>query len=392
MDPISNPYSPGAGNRPPALVGREDDLTVFDVAVKRLSIGNHDRSVIATGLRGVGKTVLLREFGRIATAQQWVHEHVEVSEETQFVTTVAELVRRSILRLSPGKRFAELAQTPLRALRAFQIRWGLPDGSEITVGLDPAEGTADSGLLDRDLADLFVATGHFARERNSGVLLTIDEMQFLSKEHLTDLIIGLHEVSQFGLPFVVAGAGLPSLPALAGEARSYAERLFDFRTIGRLNDAGSAAALEEPAREMGVAWDQDALNRIKELTDGYPYFLQEFGKQAWLASESDKTISLEDVEASIPGAMNALDEGFFRVRFDRTTDAERAYLHAMASLGAGDYASGEVAAAQGKSTPQVGVVRDSLIRKGLCYAPRHGVLAFTVPMFDEYLRRRERIP
>ena len=141
---------------------------------------------------------------------------------------------------------------------------------------------------------------------------------------------------------------------------------------------------------MGVAWDQDALNRIKELTDGYPYFLQEFGKQAWLASENDKTISLEDVEASIPLAMNALDNGFFRVRFDRTTDAERAYLHAMASLGAGDYASGEVAAAQGKSTPQVGVVRDSLIRKGLCYAPRHGVLAFTVPMFDEYLRRRER--
>ena len=390
MDPIRNPYSPGAGNRPPALVGREDDLDVFDIAVQRLSIGNHDRSVIATGLRGVGKTVLLREFGRIAAAQRWVHEHVEVSEETQFVTIVAELVRRSILRLSPGKRFAELAQPPLRALRAFQIRWGLPDGSEITVGLDPAEGTADSGLLDRDLADLFVATGQFARERDRGVLLTIDEMQFLSKEHLTGLIIGLHEVSQFGLPFVVAGAGLPSLPALAGEARSYAERLFDFRTVGRLNDAGSAAALEEPARDMGVAWDQDALNRIKELTDGYPYFLQEFGKQAWLASENDKTISLEDVEASIPWAMDALDNGFFRVRFDRTTDAERAYLHAMASLGAGDYASGEVAAAQGKSTPQVGVVRDSLIRKGLCYAPRHGVLAFTVPMFDEYLRRRER--
>ena len=391
MDPIRNPYSPGAGNRPPALVGREDDLDVFDIAVQRLSIGNHDRSVIATGLRGVGKTVLLREFGRIASAQRWVHEHVEVSEETQFVTIVAELVRRSILRLSPGKRFAELAQPPLRALRAFQIRWGLPDGSEFTVGLDPAEGTADSGLLDRDLADLFVATGQFARERDRGVLLTIDEMQYLSKEHLTDLIIGLHEVSQFGLPFVVAGAGLPSLPALAGEARSYAERLFDFRTVGRLNDAGSAAALEEPARDMGVAWDQDALSRIKELTDGYPYFLQEFGKQAWLASENDRTISLEDVEASIPLAMNALDNGFFRVRFDRTTDAERAYLHAMASLGAGDYASGEVAAAQGKSTPQVGVVRDSLIRKGLCYAPRHGVLAFTVPMFDEYLRRRERI-
>lgn len=387
---MRNPYSPGAGNRPPALVGRESDLEVFDIAVKRLSIGRHDRSVIVTGLRGVGKTVLLREFGRIAESQRWIHEHIEVSEDTQFVAFAAELVRRSILRLSPGKRLAEMAQTPLRVLRAFQVRWGLPDGSEVAIGLEPAEGTADSGLLDRDLADLFVATGRLAQERERGVLLTIDEMQFLTKEHLTDLIMGLHEVSQNGLPLVVAGAGLPSLPALAGEARSYAERLFDFRTVGRLDANGSAIALTDPAKDEGVRWDRQALDRITELTDGYPYFLQEFGKQAWLASENVDVISVDDVEAAIPRAIDELDNGFFRVRFDRTTDAERAYLHAMASLGAGDYASGDVAAAQGKSTTQVGMVRDSLIRKGLCYAPRHGAMAFTVPMFDEYLRRRER--
>ena len=385
---MRNPYSPGAGNRPPALVGRESDLDVFDIAIQRLSIGRHDRSVIVTGLRGVGKTVLLREFGRLAQSQGWVHEHVEVSEETQFVTVAAELVRRSILRLSAGKRLADLAQTPLRALRSFQVRWGLPGGGELSIGLDPAEGTADSGLLERDLADLFVATGQLAQQRNRGVLLTIDEMQFLSKQHLTDLIIGLHEVSQQGLPFIVAGAGLPSFPALAGEARSYAERLFDFRTVGRLDAGGSAIALTDPAAEEGVRWNQRALDRITDLTDGYPYFLQEFGKQAWLVSENEGVIGVDDVEAAIPLAIDELDNGFFRVRFDRTTDAERAYLHAMARLGSGDYASGNIAAAQGKNTTQVGVVRDSLIRKGLCFAPRHGVMAFTVPMFDEYLRRR----
>lgn len=388
MDPVRNPYSPGAGNRPPALVGRETDLDVFDIAIQRLSIGRHDRSAIVTGLRGVGKTVLLREFGRIAASHQWVHEHVEVSEETQFVSVVAELVRRAILRLSPGKRLADLAQAPLRALRAFQLRWGLPDGNEVSIGIDPSYGTADSGLLDRDFADLFVATGQLARTRGCGVLLTIDEMQFLTKQHLTDLIMGLHEVSQQGMPLIVAGAGLPSLPALAGEARSYAERLFDFRTVGRLDAAGSATALADPALEEGVRWEQQALDRIIDLTDGYPYFLQEFGKQAWLVSENDDAISAEDVEAAIPLAINELDHGFFRVRFDRTTDAERAYLHAMANLGAGEYPSGDVAAAQGKSTTQVGMVRDSLIRKGLCYSPRHGFMAFTVPMFDDYLRRR----
>ena len=361
---------------------------MFDIAVQRLSIGNHDRSVIVTGLRGVGKTVLLREFGRIAETHHWVHEHVEASEDTKFVAVVAAMVRRSLLRLSRGKRLVDRAQRALRALKAFQVRWGLPDGGEITVGLDPLEGTADSGLLDRDLADLFAATGHLARERDSGVLLTIDEMQFLGKKHLTDLIMGLHEVSQLGLPFVVAGAGLPSLPAFAGEARSYAERLFDFRTVGRLDAHGSSAALTEPAEAEGVRWAPEALVRIRELTDGYPYFVQEFGKQAWRASESTDVITAADVEAAIPLAIDELDNGFFRVRFDRTTDAERVYLHAMASLGAGDYASGDVAAAQGKTTTQVGMVRDALIRKGLCYGPRHGVIAFTVPMFDEYLRRR----
>ncbi len=391
---MRNPYSPGAGNPPPALVGRDADLETFDIAVRRLSIGNHARSVVLTGLRGVGKTVLLGEFGRIAEGGKWVHEQLEVSEETQFVSVAAELVRRAILRLSPGRRLrAGLAQEALRALRSFQVRWEVPGGGELAVGLEPEVGTADSGLLDRDLTDLFVATGKLAQQQERGVLLTIDEMQFLGNEHLTNLIVGLHRVSQLGLPFVVAGAGLPSLPALAGEARSYAERLFDFRTVDRLDDAASAAALAEPAKAEGVQWTTDALARIKELTDGYPYFLQEFGKQAWLAAESDDVISVEDVEASIPLAIDELDNGFFRARFDRTTDAERAYMYAMASLevGAGDYASGEVAAAQGKNTTQVGPVRDSLIRKGLCYSPRHGVIAFTVPMFDEYLRRRTRV-
>ncbi|MCQ3814212.1 MAG: ATP-binding protein [Acidimicrobiia bacterium] len=389
MDPVNNPYSPGAGNHPPALVGRETDLAHFNVVVKRLSIRNHDRSVIITGLRGVGKTVLLREFGRIAERHRWIHNHVEVSEDTRFIVVITAMLRRSLLQLSRGKQLAKHVKAAMRVLKAFQIRWELPEGIEIAAGIDPVAGSADSGLLDRDLADLFVAVGELAQKSDRGVLLTIDEMQFLPKDALADLIMALHEMSQLGLPFLIAGAGLPSLSSNVGDARSYAERLFEFRSIGRLDADGSAAALVQPAKKKGVRWDQAALKRVTMLTDGYPYFLQEFGKQIWFVANGPDVICLDDVDSAVPLAIEKLDEGFFRVRYDRTTGAERGYLNAMATLGTGDYASGDVAAAQRKTTAQVAVVRDALIRKGLCYSPRHGVVAFTVPMFADYLRRHQ---
>jgi len=387
MDPVRNPYSPGAGSPPPALVGRNSELEAFDVAVQRLALGRSARSLMLTGLRGVGKTVLLREFGQIAKGHGWIHQQIEATEDLRFSEAMAMLVRKALLRLSAGQRLADRGRRAFGVLKSFQVRWNLPEGGDITVGIDPVPGLADSGLLDDDLAGLFIEVGELAKDRGVGVLFTIDEIQYLPKEHLAALIVGLHRVSQEQLPFMVAGAGLPSLPALAGEAKSYAERLFTFIVIDSLAPAEAHDALATPAEAEGISWHSDALDSVVDAAEGYPYFLQEFGKQAWDVASGPDTISEGDVEAAIPIAINELDTGFFRVRINRTTDSERAYLAAMASLGAGPYGSGDVAAAMGKTTTQVGPHRDALIKRGLCYSPRYGVIAFTVPMFDEFVRR-----
>ena len=387
MDPVRNPYSPGAGSPPPALVGRDAQLDAFDIAVQRLGIGRAAKSQMLTGLRGVGKTVLLREFGRTAETHGWTHVPTEATEDQRFVESMAALVRKALLRLSAGRRAAERARRALGILRSFLVRWNLPDGSELALGFDPVPGFADSGALDDDLAGLFAALGDLARAQHTGILFTVDEVQYLSRDELAALIVGLHRVSQEQLPFMVAGAGLPSLPALAGEAKSYAERLFNFPVIDSLPPGEASEALSAPAAEEGVRWQPDALERIVDLTDGYPYFLQEFGKQAWDVAAGPDRITIADVEASVPLAVDELDSGFFRARIGRTTDAERAYLTAMASLGPGPHGSGKVAAALGKTTTQVGPHRDALIKRGLCYSPRHGIIDFTVPMFDQFIRR-----
>lgn len=343
--------------------------------------------MMLTGLRGVGKTVLLGEFGRIGKEHGWVHQQIEVTEDLDFPKAMADLSRQAILRLSAGQRMVDLARRPLQVLRSFQMRWHLPEGSEIVLGVEPEAGFADSGQLEYDLADLFLEIGELARSRKVGALFTIDEIQYLSRDHLMALIIGLHRVSQEQSPFVVVGAGLPSLPALAGEARSYAERLFVFRNINSLAGADAEAALVRPADSEGVRWRPEALTEVVRMTAGYPYFLQEFGKQAWNVATGPDEIVLADIAPAKHLATEELDTGFFRVRMDRTTDAERAYLLAMASLGSGPHASGDVAGEMGRTTPQVGQLRDALIKKGLCYAPRHGVIAFTVPMLDQFVLR-----
>lgn len=387
MDPVANPYTPGAGSRPHALVGRDKERQAFVVAVKRLTRGNPARSQMLTGLRGVGKTVLLQDFGRTAQTEGWVHEHLEATEDLQFVEAIATLTRKALLDLSTSRRIGARVRRASGVLRAFRIRWKLPDGSDIEI--DPIPGPADSGMLDDDLAGLFVELGETARDNGTGVLFTIDEVQYLTRQHLAALIVGLHRVSQEQLPFMVAGAGLPSLPGLAGEAKSYAERLFDFPTIGSLIAKDAATALTEPAAELGVTWTRAAIDAVGDAAQGYPYFLQEFGKQTWDVASGPDTITVEDVRTALPIARDELDTGFFRVRVDRTTDAERAYLRAMASLGGpGPYLSSEVATALGKQrTSQVGPTRDALIKRGLCYSPRWGEIAFTVPMFDEFVRR-----
>ncbi len=392
MDPISNPYSPGAGAQPPALVGRDVQLREFEIALQRLALGRPARSFILTGLRGVGKTVLLNQFGQIGRNQSWVHQHLEATDEINLPRAMATLARNAILRLSRRRRLAERAGRALGILKSFQIRWHIPDAGALDIAVDPTvdpiAGWADSGALEVDLADLLVEVGELAQAAEVGVLFTIDEMQYLSKDQLAALIVGLHRISQEQLPLVLAGAGLPSLPALAGEAKSYAERLFKFTVIDRLGWEDALEALASPARREGVVWTDDALRLVVDQSEGYPYFLQEFGNQAWDIAEGPGIIEAEDVEVAIPIATEELDAGFFAVRFDRTTPAEREYLLAMAASGPGPYQSGDIARSMGKQTGQVSPMRDSLIKRGLCYSPSYGVIDFTVPMFDRFVRRR----
>lgn len=387
MDPVRNPYSPGAGSPPPALVGRDAELSEFDIAIQRLALGRPARSLMLTGLRGVGKTVLLHEIGRIAQGRSWIHQHLEAAEDTRFPAAIATLARKSLLQLSAGARLAERGHRALGVLKSFQLRWNLPHGGSLDLAIDPIPGSADSGALEDDLADLLTEVAGVARDEGKGVLFTLDEVQYVTREDLGALIVGLHRISQEQLPLIAVGAGLPSLPALAAEAKSYAERLFRFSDIGSLNEDEAMAALARPAEEERVTWHPDALSLVIERTEGYPYFLQEFGKQTWDVTREGHAIGRADVEAAVPIAIDELDTGFFRIRIDRTTDTERAYLGAMAALGEGPYSSGEVATGLGKTTQQVGPTRDSLIKRGLCYSPRHGVISFTVPMFDQFVRR-----
>lgn len=387
MDPVRNPYTPGAGSTPLELVGRANELDAFDVAVQRMGQGRHAKSFLLTGLRGVGKTVLLREFGHIAAHHGWVHRHIEATSDLDFPDVMAMLVRKAVLRLSVGERFTDRGNRMLGVLKSFQLRWKIPDGGDLSLGIDPVRGFADSGILDDDLAELFIELGNLAKHHGTGVLFTIDEIQYLHKSHLAALIVGIHRASQEQVPFMVAAAGLPSMPALAGEAKSYAERLFAFVRIDSFSDDDAVQALCKPAAIEGVTWSPSAVNDIVEVAAGYPYFLQEFGKQAWDVAEGLEEIGQADAQAAIPLAVDELDTGFFRVRIDRTSRREREYLVAMASLGSGPYASGAIAHEMDKSTTQAGPIRDSLIRRGLCFSPRHGIVDFTVPLFDRFLRR-----
>lgn len=387
MDPVRNPYSPGAGTPPPALVGRDVELRDFDIAVQRLGAGRSAKSLLLTGLRGVGKTVLLRKFGRIGERHGWICRHIEVREDQPFPEVMAVLAREALLRLSGGELMTDRVRRALRVLKSFQVQWKLPVGGDVILELDPVAGRADSGILDHDLAGLFLEIGEAARDRERGILITIDELQFLARDHLAALMVGLHRTGQEQLPLLVAGAGLPSLPRLAGDAKTYAERLFAFRVINSLGNAEARAALIEPAEAGNVRWQLQALDRVVDRTRGYPYFLQEFGKHAWDTAAGPDEITAGDVEAATPLATAELDAGFFRVRMDRATGAERTYLGAMASLGGGPYVCDEIAAVLDKTTGEVDPLHDALVRRGLCYRPRDGVIDFTVPMFDEFVRR-----
>lgn len=381
-----NPYTPNAGARPPALVGREDELEAFEVLLHRLRRGYSEQSMLVTGLRGVGKTVLLGAFQERAQDEGWATVEAEVTKNAAFAPRVAQLVRRALLQIAPRARWRERAQRAAAVLRSFQLTVSADGTMAAGLDVEALEGVGDSGDLGEDLTDLLVALGEAAREHETGVVFLLDEVQFLTLIELEALIAGLHKTVQRQLPITLVGAGLPQLPRLAGEAKSYAERLFRFPRIGELPRGEAVRALTEPVAPLDVRYDDDAVEAIVAYTQGYPYFLQEYGKVVWDAAVGPhiRRHEVEDARASVEAR---LDSGFFRVRADRTSELELQYLRAMAELGPEPHQAKDVAGLLKRTSEQLGPTRSRLIEKGLLYTPGYGLAAFTVPQFDRYMLR-----
>lgn len=383
MDAVRNPYRPGAGTTPPALIGRDELIDGFGISLRRAADGRPGQSVMPIGLRGVGKTVLLNRFAEIAQNEGFSVGQLEAPESGEFVQLLSLRIRRILLDLSRGP-VSDVVTKALRVLKAFTLQ--LPDGASIRIDVDAIAGEGDSGLLSSDLTDLFVASGQAAQDRGQGLLIAIDEVQYLTTDELAALIVAIHRTTQLNLPVVLVGAGLPQLPGLTGDAKSYAERLFEFPVIGSLQQREAKDALAVPAADEGVDFSDEALDLIVEESHGFPYFLQEWGYHTWNQAASSP-IDVDDVDAATAHVQERLDENFFRVRLDRLTPAEKAYLRAMAALGPGPHRSGDIATEIGVKVESAAPRRNVLIRKGMIYSPAHGVTAFTVPLFDEFLRR-----
>ncbi|MDZ7577559.1 MAG: ATP-binding protein [Candidatus Nanopelagicales bacterium] len=390
MDPLRNPFTPNAGARPSVLIGRDEQLRSFELLLARLAAGRTEQSMIITGLRGVGKTVLLGQFRTMALKQGWAVVEWEVSkhEDDHFRRQLALQFRTALLTLSPRAKWKARAKRAAAVLRSFTITTD-PSGNvaaSIDLGELPALGIADSGDLGTDLTSLVVALGEAAKECGKGVVILLDEVQFLSKPQLEALIASLHRSVQLELPLTMAAAGLPQIAQLAGEAKSYAERLFRFPTIGILSATEAEATLKESARQEGADFASDAVTLAQRRTGNYPYFLQELGYSVWPIAEGP-VITRSDVEVALPAYLSKLDSSFFRVRLDRATELETAYLRAMAELGPHPQSAADVARLLNRTSQQCGPTRSGLIVKGLLYTPSHGLAAFTVPQFDLFLKR-----
>lgn len=387
MNPINNPFAPGAGTPPPELAGRDQLRETVRVAIERVRFGRPTKSVLMVGLRGVGKTVLLDRIREDAEGSGIQTARVEAPENRSLPAILAPELRRTLLRLSRNELAKDLAVRALRALagfaKALKVKY-----ADIEVGLDyePEAGLADNGDLEQDLQALLEVVGEAARNAKTALILFIDELQYVEEPELAALITALHRATQRSLPVALIGAGLPQLRGRMGHAKSYAERLFDFPSIGALAHAASEIAIRKPAAAQGVEINDDALQQIVQETRGYPYFLQEWGKHAW-DTANQSPITLEDVRVASITAIAALDESFFRVRFDRLTPAERKYLRAMAELGAGPHRSGDIAETLERTVTSLAPTRSQLIGKGMIWSPNHGDTAFTVPLFDEFMHR-----
>jgi len=387
MDPIRNPYVPGAGAQPPALTGREDLLERARVMLERVRLGRPTKSFIAVGLRGVGKTVLLNRVRQMAETIGYRAVFIEAHEHKSLPELLVPPLRRVLLEFDRLGALSEQVKRGLRVLKSFmsgiKLRYA---EAELALDIDSEHGAADSGDIEADLPELFASLGKAAAARSVPVVLFIDEIQYLGEKDMSALIMSLHRVAQENLPVVLVAAGLPQVVGLSGRSKSYAERLFDFPPVDALGEADATRALSAPAEAEGVSYEPDVLNDIIVTTLGYPYFLQEAGYHVWNAAERSP-ISQADLRRAMPLALQRLDESFFRVRFDRLTPREKEYLRAMAQLGPGPHRSGEIAEMLGMGVRTAGPLRNGLLIKGMIYSPAHGDTAFTVPLFDAFLRR-----
>lgn len=397
MDELANPYTPGAGTPPRELAGRDPELKRFDLMIERLAAGRAERGFILQGLRGVGKTVLVREFADRAAERGWGVGRLEATSGTDLRAEVADMAAAALRQISVKAKAKEALLRAAHVVRAFSLKATEGGGVEFSLDLESALADPAESDIERDAIKLFAELGAAAAANGVGVVFLVDEMQLLSREDLEALCAAVHRMSQDGLPVAVVGAGLPVLPERLAAAKSYAERLFTFPRLGALDEGAARLAIVRPAEVAiegyPISYEEAAVDAILTLSERYPYFLQAYGSQTWNAAPEGDLIRATDVEAAVLPARDELDRNFFETRFARSTGAGRRYLAAMAELGEGPYSSHEVARRGGwRNTMSAGPVRQTLINKGLIYAPDHGRVEFTVPRFADFVRRRHLLP
>jgi len=393
VDPVRNPFAPGAGQRPPELAGREKEIAAFDVVLERVARGRPERSLVLTGLRGVGKTVLLGELRSMAVRRGWGAGKIEARPDAGLRRPLSAALHRAVRDLAVRHRAPDRVEQVLGVLKAFALR-ASPSDSKLRdrwqpgIDVPPTQGRADSGDIEIDLVELFTDVAELAQDVGTGVALLIDEMQDVMADDISALCAACHELSQSGAPFVVVGAGLPHLPAVLSASKSYSERLFRYVRIDRLDRADADQAVVAPVAREDASITDEALDALFDAAGGYPYFIQAYGKAAWDAAPSDP-ITAEDVGVAAPEAEAELAVGFFGSRYERATPAEREYLRAMAELTKGKSdegaATADIASHLGRKPSSLSPARDSLIKKGLIFSAERGRIAFTVPHFGRYL-------
>ena len=385
MEPRDNPFAPGAGSQPPELAGRDQILERASIALDRIKRRLSSKSLILIGLRGVGKTVLLNRISEKATTDGFRVVLIEATEDRSLPELLIPSLRQILFQLDAMQNISDKVKRGLRVLGSF-VKSVKAKMGDLELGLGTEIGSGDSGDLETDLSEVFSAVGEAAADRGTAVAICVDELQYLSSTELSALIMAVHRINQRGLPLILVSAGLPQVVGLCGKSKSYAERLFDFPPIGPLDDFDARRALQGPVRNNNVDFDSDALSEIIKETQGYPYFLQQWGHEAWNIAQSSP-ITLKDVKSASALAIKNLDSSFFRVRFDRLTPREREYLYALATLGPGNQRSGEIAEQLQVKPQSVAPIRSSLIKKGMIYSPQYGDTTFTVPLFDAFMLR-----